>query len=279
LRILAHITGTEHWATFGLLAAVVLSFGCVTVPKDSGITPASPALLAAELTGFEKNYAAQEQPLWCWAACAEMIHSYYGTRVPQSEIAGMVKRGDRDAPPTAEQLEAAGKREIMVALNPEMRDEVEEAAMHMLRTGGTFDTGAWLDARIAQFRSSNTDLLVEGLRRREPAVVGALTRDRSGRHALVAFAVEYTEVPEKNWNTSFGNFEATRRSLDELEKTFTGSGPRRYRIRSIRCLDPQDPSQPERVLQGEELGDISLVITRSEAMRLIQEEQRAFRAR
>jgi hypothetical protein len=84
-----------------LAGSLALAFG-LSSPNPPTVTSsypwpsASAAGLRTEYVGidreeFKESYAAQETPMWCWAACAEMCAAHAGVDLKQEDIVRHVK--------------------------------------------------------------------------------------------------------------------------------------------------------------------------------------------
>lgn len=121
----------------------------------------------------------QETNVWCWAACAQMVHKYFNpdSDITQAEIVKSILGTQEDAPSEAV-VEAASKREMMLALNPELKDyfatigtaKAVELALQRKITDGDFDTAALLNAQW-KYKRNNSDLLVRSLLEDQPAIL------------------------------------------------------------------------------------------------------------
>jgi hypothetical protein len=86
------------------------------IPQDDGS-------FILELRGFEANKVQQERDVWCWAACASMVHGWNGRSMTQEQVADAIHRRAGSEDP--EKVAAATNYEIMLALC----DEEERVAL------------------------------------------------------------------------------------------------------------------------------------------------------
>jgi hypothetical protein len=59
---------------------------------------ASAEFIGISYDDFKSHYAAQQDPMWCWAASTQMVLDYQGVKVPQNEIVMRVKGALSGAP-------------------------------------------------------------------------------------------------------------------------------------------------------------------------------------
>ncbi|HYL85508.1 MAG TPA: papain-like cysteine protease family protein [Candidatus Angelobacter sp.] len=144
----------------GTVAATGLFAGWATSAEET-CTPITPYVSRCQV-GIPSNMihvaALQQSSEWCWAACIEMVFTYYGHRVPQARIVRETWGAVVNMPGQPEQ--------ILADLNREWKDE----------KGKKFTvTGDALSANAAN--------AVEDLRQDRPLILGTLG------HAVVLTAL------------------------------------------------------------------------------------------
>jgi hypothetical protein len=128
--------------TLGLAALLLPGLGsCQALrPFDTKSEPGNfsydPRFPIQRLTveNFESYAAAQEEPVWCWAACAAMVSDYYAnegrSRVPVDQKVAAQKQDEivrrilerADGSPKSE--EAASESEVLGALNVDLYEQL-----------------------------------------------------------------------------------------------------------------------------------------------------------
>lgn len=94
-----------------LLLVMVLGSSCASIaPKQSR---------TAVLENFESIEEAQKKPVWCWAACASMIHRFNGIEISQDEIAERIHKSSDGG---ELKVAAASRYEVYQALCPTPTD-------------------------------------------------------------------------------------------------------------------------------------------------------------
>lgn len=158
----------------------------------------------------------QEEPVWCWAACAEMILRFHGIETKQSEIAKRIDGVDSEG---VLKVEAASRFEILCALNPDMpRGEFE--ALWSGVEQSVLDSDAWLEEKwnrtvtFDRSRAVNAAFdklaprdspIVEDLLAGHPAVVGLReSEDAPSGHAYVLFGAKYAPRARSSWRLPAG---------------------------------------------------------------------------
>ncbi|MEM9372072.1 MAG: papain-like cysteine protease family protein [Planctomycetota bacterium] len=202
-----HMFARRHAGLAGMLIGVILLTGCGTgtpvippqiriadenTPDKEYEVPVSaergevarigPNQFKASCKGFVPIGVAIDQrtPVWCWAACAEMVHNYHGNEeVSQHEIATRIEgrfESDLTEQEREEQAKAAGYDEILLALasgseRPEIRDAAKYLALKATDGGASFDLGGLAESQIKR-NLVNSDMLIGELLSGEPVVVG-----------------------------------------------------------------------------------------------------------
>jgi hypothetical protein len=268
-----------------LLVASASLLGCESPP--GGPAPIPPAdIKSAGIDNFPRIAAkVQQEPVWCWAACAEMILAFHGRAVTQQEIVDRVHgeiairnallKDDYGRPiengvPDARIVQAATFDEILWAMNPDMqsmRERLEVLRGKMQGQGNRsveFDLGSLLGAELAMLTSKDPDTIVRSLAAREPAifVLGGMDGAEMG-HAEVAFKVEY--VDKGLWKQgSNAVFDAAAASFDSMLTPLFDS----CQIVRLHSVDPANGQT--RIYTGEEVKKFSLYVTKAKAREILQ---------
>lgn len=227
--------------------------------------------------GFASVAAKQRTGVWCWAACAEMVHAYKGNPMSQEEIAARIHGAGEPGASEAERAEAAQAAsydEIIRALVPEIPPQAQREAKVALDAVLSdrdldIDTESYLGSHI-QRRTVNSDILVDDLLHGEPLVVGLrFLPDRNGAggpesasaadapdapdapvmgHAYVVYGVDFARraavVPDEanNGATGFtgGLLQKIGLSRDEADEyqQWLGRVPYKYDLIAVHLLDP-----------------------------------------
>jgi hypothetical protein len=87
--------------------------GCASQPNPPPETPKQ----TAQLDKFDSCAVKQHTEVWCWAACAEMIHRYYGQPMTQEEIVARIMQRSANDP---DAVAAADKQEVLGALDTDL---------------------------------------------------------------------------------------------------------------------------------------------------------------
>lgn len=152
----------------------------------------------------------QRTNVWCWAACAEMVHRYYGYDVTQEDIVAQVKDGLVGAT-GGPSVEPATKRELMLALNPDLKNyfakvgtaKAVEVLLQQRLTQGDLNVTELFNAR-RKYASNNSDLLVDALLRGDPAILvltwgedetDADLTEGALAHAYVVNGITFRQLP------------------------------------------------------------------------------------
>ena len=163
----------------------------------------------AEATLNEISPVIQRSSVWCWAACAEMVQRYYGVDITQEEIVNRVKNafGEQTSQPV---IEAATKREIMLALNPDLKlyfaklggAKAIELLLQRRLASGDLDVSELINARW-KYSKNNSDLLIASLLQGDPAIIvlkwadeelGTEASDAAMAHAYVVKGVTFSQL-------------------------------------------------------------------------------------
>lgn len=224
--------------------------------------------------------AQQEEDVWCWAACAEMIHKYNKTRdaklatVTQKDLATRI-HGMSDSGGVS--VKAASYHEVMAALNPDIpKDELEGAraclkqAADKVAKGGrvSFDVDyqSWIASKTSEYCTVNSDVIVQDVRAGSPVVV-VLTQGEGApvEHANVlwgaGFAVEDSFVAKYGINSI---------AADWKFNPFT-TAARCYAIRWVDLIDPWDGTSVR--LSGEDFKKrVTFMISKDRARKILEQE-------
>lgn len=174
---------------------------------------------AAGNADFPHRAVTQETPVWCWAACAEMVLSHYGVEESQVEIAGRIHGLDPD---DELRVEAASRYEIVCALaevtgdaripfdqvwagfvdsfervDPERIDDLDVRVDEASATTAAART--WLAAQSLDLAE------LRGLAQ-HPAVVGLRDApDEELGHAYVLYAARFAPIVENETGRKLGS--------------------------------------------------------------------------
>jgi hypothetical protein len=140
-----------------------------------------------ELQQFPKFARKQKTPVWCWAACAEMIHAWNRIHVSQEAIAARVHGSGN--------IKTACYNEVMVALNPDLCENDAEkiaAALEQLRSFRLqFSAQSLVKAQLLRL-GVNDDEIVDSLRAGQPLAVGlAGETDDDPGHVFAAYGARF----------------------------------------------------------------------------------------
>lgn len=217
-----------------LAAALALAwgtFGCEAVPTASAVDSPWPSaepsratgpVQQAEVPNFSRVIVRQQTPVWCWAACAEMVNRYYRRPGTQAEIAqriATVRDENADAQRRAEQIE------VLAALEPKLYEKLTERWDSDFSRSWLVQMDLWLPGRTESKSGPDrpqlkfdADTLIEHIESRSPVVVGlGGDRESDSRHIVVVHRVEYEPIAAR---------------FDLLNK------PSQYRIRRVEYADP-----------------------------------------
>lgn len=179
----------------------------------------------------------QEEDVWCWAACAEMVSLHYDPRSTLTQeaivtqIQGLQRAGMR--PRAAMELEVAG------ALDPEgwakQRARLAELTKPVAADGQArtykidFDPGAVVRMWVGKLRYGPREMVID-LRANDPVIVGFKPSSKTARdgHVCVVFGAEYVATRNNPLEKMF------RETLGESPAT-SGDG---YKLASVRYVDP-----------------------------------------
>jgi hypothetical protein len=238
-------------------------------------SPAGAAPKADTPNEFEARCGAitpvkQETPLWCWAACAQMIHAYYGTEISQKALAERIHGDEPDGSP---KVEAAAYHEIMTALNPDVKTDPLDRAATALETTRDGRVDVSVDymsyAKAVKDRYSiNSDVIVKELLSRAPVVV-VMNEDPSDEtlnHAYLLEAAGFcVEEPT-----------AVERIADDALEGYLlnpASYPKYYGLRWVEAIDPYT-GQVVRFDGGEFAKRVRFMISKQRARKILEEETR-----
>lgn len=223
----------------------------------------------AECRNFTRVATTQRDPMWCWAACAEMIHAYYGRTITQEEIVAQIMSATSAEDGNSQA--AATNRQMLLALHPDYQQE-KARYMSRLKARGAgsslrIDTELYISSQLEPY-TVNTDAAIDSLRRREP-LIAALREDRSSTlgHAYVLFGATYVVRPPDS-----------RRDLNrELQGWFRDAAtvvPYRYGLVSVELIDPYTGQSV--TLDAETFGSrMDFMISRDSARRALEDEYKA----
>jgi hypothetical protein len=275
---------TAALVTFGLAAAAHAQFEIPKIkpPKLDIPTTIKPPKPETEKEGpqtvecpkFEAVKAQQQESVWCWATCAEMIYKYHKKDTTQKEIAerihGFKDNGDNE-------VRAASLYEIMIALaeEPGSPDRArrfakrfgEQLAKNPTK-GPTLDVGKYLGAWMNE-EAVDTDDLIAELKRKEPVVIGMATDPRfEGGHAMVVYGATF----------KLAGSSGIKRTIDANDRDglTKSAGAKRYTIISLKVMDPWTGEAAE--LTGEHVEkDCDFLMSQKKAKAILKQEESSVR--
>lgn len=244
---------------------------CVHVGVASAvllITAGCGAVKTAELHGFQDHAVKQKSADACWAACAEMIHSYNGVSMKQEAIVARV-RGRPEV-----EIEAANWYEILQALNPDLApfDPFEQfwsalgpqfienpswlVDIALPREGK--DWIDWVDYGAGHLPVRTVD--IDELRDGQPLVLAKRPPGSDIGHLVVIFSADYREVPFVD-SVNQGIRGILEESSDPEHLKI-----RRYDVVAVRYIDPAD-GQVHTEAWEEISGQVDRIVSASAARR------------
>lgn len=247
---------------------LLLSTSCASIEMIGAET------VQTDLAGFESVEAQQEELIWCWAACASMIHQYAGREVSQEEIATRIHghAGDGEV-----KVAAASRFEVYKALAPEataynfeqlweaIAEEVEaevEALKEAVAEGDQIadvdvkvDASVGVDAALDKFFPEKR-VPIAGLEAGQPAVVGLRNSATSTRgHLCVIVGAEYLKKNEllaaagslgEETGLSNALMSADKReTLATLEEASMRAGFDPKNVNWVEIVDPWEADDPD----------------------------------
>ena len=241
------------------------------------------------LVGIEHHQAGQETPVWCWAACTEMILGFDGKEVSQESIAERVHGYDQHESP--EKVLLASYLDLLYALCPEgpkssldsiwqgvERDLIADPSL--IAGGGelAFDAEQAL-VGLFEREVPMTKPPVEDLIAGNPAVVGLRHEQYPDMgHACLLIGATY-RAPKSG---GLGNIRAASFGVDSaladsaLDRLDGG-----YEIHAVMLIDPNledDPQTEENEMQvtmdfEEFKRRVEFVTTRAQALKILESYQ------
>ena len=255
------------------------------------LTVESGGVHTTTLKDFEALDWEQKEPVWCWAACAEMILRFNGEEATQESIATRIHGADKDG---GTKIEAASFYEVMRALNPDMdvspfdslwaqvaaRAEDDPSLVLNMKFG--VDAAVAASAALDQF-VPNKQVAVEDLRNGHPAVVGLADPELPDMgHAYVLIGAVYTinksgdwSKQGKKWFDDLGEAlgqDATPDNADEMEDVADKVDGERYSASEVTLVDPWTGTVV--TMTGEEFSNrVDFVISRRQARKTLSKWQ------
>ena len=199
----------------------------------------------AMLSDFEAVEDPQRTPVWCWAACASMIHKYNGQEISQEEIAKRIHGHDEGG---ELKVAAASRYEVYKALSPDstefsfeeiwdaIGDQIEEetaAALEAHEETGETPSGVELrtDPMVAVHAGLDRYFPVRSaplaaLKAEQPAVVGLEGEVEGAQgHLCVIVGAAWKEATEtmnsiKELGSKVNLDGVTAKGLDEFEEVW-----------------------------------------------------------
>lgn len=227
----------------------------------------------------------KDKQRWCWAACAEMIHARYGTRLEDGQPITQEVVAERitgTGEPNSPGARAASAYEIMWALNPDLPyavpDRLREGALAALMSGQTeweLDWRRFAESHV-QRATVNIDMVVRSLRDGHPAVVGLLPAKPTGSddphaptqevgHAYVVYGARYVKKGSAGWRQWLNAVDPENRWL--YDRVVSDE----YDVRSVLLLNPMHGGREE-MEAAEFLERIGFMYTRDEAREILLKE-------
>ena len=102
----------------GLMAGLL---GCSSQP--SAAAPSDAPQETAQLDRFDSCAVKQHTEVWCWAACAEMVHRFYNKPMTQEEIVAQIMQRSANDP---DAVAAADRQEVLGALDTDLFDYLKK---------------------------------------------------------------------------------------------------------------------------------------------------------
>lgn len=272
----------------------------VTYERGS-VERVGPNEFQAQCSGFgaiEASEAKQRTDVWCWAACAEMIHRYKGRDISQEEIAARIHGGISPGM-TDEEKKAAARAgsydEIIRALvsssdlPPQAVREASTALDALLteRDVGVDEEG-YLGSHI-QRRTINSDIMVDDLLEGEPVVVGLRFPPRPDGepaavngvkgHAYVAYGATFrrntSNMVEKAVAglSQIGRGVAARTTGEDRDlNRWLNRVPRKYDLIEVQLMNPWTGT-PEPMPAAAFAERVDFMISGREARQILEDEQ------
>lgn len=204
----------------------------------------------ARLLGFENHVRPQEKDVWCWAACAQMIHSFNGKQLEQSELARSIHGL---GPEENVRIAAATRYEIMCALNPDLPRHEFELVWNGLRARllESLPSGGPGEVKLSTAASVNIavdklwppkSIAVDDLQAGHPLVVALRDQaDPTLGHLYVCSGASWT--PPSPFRAVAASFVSNLSSSSEIAKNLNdgllGGG---HQVHWLELVDPQGPS-------------------------------------
>jgi len=173
--------------------------------KEPVKAPSPRAAGAAEIKEFiHRAYAEQENEVWCWLACAEMVHHYRGRTSEEYTQQGLARKIQGIENPNDSQVRAGGFLEILWALAPNSKIRTEKVTKFVGELlAGKPPSGIppqrWPNLAAAttaflQFADTGESLVIDEISRKRPvvALLKAGPGERSG-HAVVLYGVTWDD--------------------------------------------------------------------------------------
>ncbi|MGE3108656.1 MAG: papain-like cysteine protease family protein [Phycisphaerales bacterium] len=232
-------------------------------PGPSGMVPNR---FDAECERFSAIAVQQETDVWCWAACAQMIHKYYGRDVPQAEIAEKIHKRNADG---SVNVQSAGLDEIVVALNFDLKERWDQYQAQRLENigagkGGSVrtDLASYINSYIDQY-AINSDDLVSELQSNTPLVIGLSASDTSLGHACVVTGATYGIVTPSLFD----------QWVQKSQSVF-GRYPKAYCLDEIHYVDPWDGQHKS--LSGSEFKQrVDFMVSKRQARDILEQRLKA----
>lgn len=272
----------------GLLLPMFVSSCCVPSRLDPGSGPERVIArrerveiqkegrrLDVRLIGFEPFIREMEEDVWCWAACAQMVHAYNGQEKMQRDLVKSIHGTDAN---DEIRVSTAKRYEILCALNPDLSDQPFELIWQGLRdklakslfAGGdqrlTVDTNELLDIAVNRLWPPKTPS-VEDLLAGHPLLVGLRdAADPTQGHVYVCTGISWTPAAGL-WGSAVNSGFLSRGVgagdsgvVPFVKRAIFGRGTLHW----LELVDPVD-GQTRRVPQAELEGRLSFSISASQA--------------
>ena len=192
------------WLGATLLAALV---SCSSLPEESKSIP-----------DFPRRGVVQEAPVWCWAACTQMVLAHYDIEEDQNAIATRIHGTNPD---DTARVQAASKYEIACALagvtGPDrvpfdlvwkgFLDSAKRYDPVQLQDASVSFGGAKEASELAALWLPTTSVTLQDMRdlSKHPMVVGLRdSQDDSMGHAYVLYGARFVPRTDGGWQQQMG---------------------------------------------------------------------------
>jgi len=240
-------------------ALILILFPALSVFGGPGPGDLQKSSKIAACPHFERCEAEQEEPQWCWAACAQMLYRYHGQQVSQKDIVRRIA-GNKEE-------QTAGYFEVMRALSATDVNFRKKLGDLFNGKNEVVDLTWLANAGLEKLRP-RCELLVAELERHEPCVIGIMD-DPNGKvgHACVVYEVEYRDSQNLPGEVLHRILSGTNGSAAGVKSMNLGAALPERNIELIRAkiFDPWkgigETNWDGKILQGQ----LQFVLSRAEA--------------